>query len=319
MDPFKTPPPHFAKPSSAERFIRMSKQQVLKLFQNIEFEEIFIPAQSATEHPDDTLSFLEAVGKAFIAILIQSYPKKSSPKKLLQISDTQSQESPIPNRVTPPTADTLAGGTVTTITRPGEDLRSTMRNAAIASIMAKPGSISRFQFHILTLDDHIAPVQAITPPSFLPESEPSTFRYRSDVEELLQDEINRLSESSHDPYTIMSVSTAPDGCNHPYVYLEAVVKMISGQQIHPAFKNDKYTIKKFALIDSGADVCIICDDILGIQLEKPQGVYFAFKYIASALYETKHLDLSASRGLKWMLSPKLFLAIHCRITVLVWI
>lgn len=44
-----------------------------------------------------------------------------------------------------------------------------------------------------------------------------------------------------------------------------------------AFQTFTYTTEKLALLDSGADFCIVCDDVLGVQLEKPQGVYFAFK------------------------------------------
>jgi len=45
------------------------------------------------------------------------------------------------------------------------------------------------------------------------------------------------------------------------------------------FEKDTYPLSRFALFDTGADICIICDDVLGVQLEKPHGVFFAFKYV----------------------------------------
>jgi len=52
-----------------------------------------------------------------------------------------------------------------------------------------------------------------------------------------------------------------------------------------------YTKENFALLDSGADICIVCDDVLGVKLDKPQGVYFAFKYFSSPFTKS---DLGAS-------------------------
>src|SRR5271163_3611605 len=89
MDPFKTTPPRFSTPlpNPMEDLIRISKRQLLNLFQSIDFEEIVIPRHSATENTDDTRWFVETVGKAFVSMLVEHYPKKTSPKKLLNLSD----------------------------------------------------------------------------------------------------------------------------------------------------------------------------------------------------------------------------------------
>ena len=196
MNPFKMPPPRFATPISVDDFIHISKEQLLNLFRSIEFDEIVIPRASATEHHDDKRWFLETVGKAFMSMLIEHYPKKTSPKKLLHTSYAPVHESPTPTRVTRATAIGLPGETMSTMTASAttaEDSRSVMYQIAIASIMARPSGMLCPSF-ILTLDNHIAPVRPITPPPIPPESDPFTFRPRPTVLVSLRGEINQLSK-----------------------------------------------------------------------------------------------------------------------------
>src|SRR5271156_1773066 len=108
MDPFTTPPPRSSRPLSTQGLIHISKQRLMTLFQSINFEEIVIPSQSTTGYPEDTISFLEAVGRAFVSTLIEHYPRHSSPKKLLETSAAQNQESPTPMHATPPTSQLLS-------------------------------------------------------------------------------------------------------------------------------------------------------------------------------------------------------------------
>lgn len=117
MDPLKTPPPRFSMPIPVDDAIHISKGQLLNLFESIEFEEIVIPRNSATEHDHDTARFLETVGKAFVSMLIEHHLKKISPKKLLQTSYAPAQETPTSMHVTPATAIALPRETMSTICR----------------------------------------------------------------------------------------------------------------------------------------------------------------------------------------------------------
>lgn len=200
-------------PTPVDDAIHISKEQLLNLFESIEFEEIVIPRNSATEHDDDTAWFLETVGKAFVSMLIEHYPKKTSPKKLLQTSAT---------------AIALPRETMSTMTAPAttaEDSRSAMHQIAIASIMARSSGMLCLSF-ILTLDNHIATVRPITPPPIPLESDPYTFRSRPGVLESLRDEINQLSKSTQEPYTVVSMATALSDSNHPYDYVKFQVKVV---------------------------------------------------------------------------------------------
>jgi hypothetical protein len=49
-------------------------------------------------------------------------------------------------------------------------------------------------------------------------------------------------------------------------------------------------MEPFALFDTGAGVCIIYDDVLGVQLDEPRGVFFAFKYISLPLTQSEHIN-----------------------------
>ena len=302
MNPFKTPPPRFATPIPGDDAIHISKGQLLNLFESIEFEEIVIPRNSATEHDDDTRWFLETVGKAFLSVLIEHYPKKTSPKKLLH-TYAPVHKTPTPTRVTPTTAVALPRETMSTVTAPAttvEESRSAMHQIAIASIMARTSGMMCLSF-ILTLEDHITPMRSITPPP-IPESDPYTFRSRPSVLESLRDEINQLSTSNQDPYIVVSMATALSESNHPHVYVKFQVKIVPDDNgsMPSAFQTDTYTKENFALLDSGADSFIVCDDVLGVKLDKPQGVYFAFKSISLAISQNLNrvLGLSTSKDLK---------------------
>jgi hypothetical protein len=157
-------------------------------------------------------------------MLIEQYPKKTSPKKLFHTSYAPAHETPTSTRVTPATAIALPKETMSTMTAPAttaEDSRSAMhmRRVAIASIMARPSGMLCLSY-ILTLDNHIAPVRPITPPPIPPESDPYTFRSRPMVLESLRGEINQLSKSNQQPYTVVSMATALSDSNHPYVYVK---------------------------------------------------------------------------------------------------
>ena len=289
MDPFATPPPRrSSRPLSTQGLLHISKQRLMALFQSIHFDEIVIPRHCATEYPDDTISFLQAVGNAFVSTLIQHYPRHSSPKKLLEASVTQDPESPTPMHAAPPASESLFARQIhdddrppdASAARPKEDLKTTMRRMAVASIMARQSGMSHPHNLILTQDDHIAPMRPMTPPPINPDPRPYTFRSRPAVLESLRDEIHRLSESTEDPYTITSVGTALDNSNHQYVYVKADVTIIPDQtgRISTLFEKDTYRLERFAMFDTGADVCIICDDVLEVRLEKPLGVLFSFMY-----------------------------------------
>jgi hypothetical protein len=98
------------------------------------------------------------------------------------------------------------------------------------------------------------------------------------------------------------MATALSESNHPYVYVKFQVKIVPDDNgsMPSAFQTDTYTKENFALLDSGADSFIVCDDVLGVKLDKPQGVYFAFKSISLAISQNLNrvLGLSTSKDLK---------------------
>lgn len=84
-----------------------------------------------------------------------------------------------------------------------------MRRMAITSLMAKRSRILHSDNFILT-QDHIAPSRPITPSPISPEPGPYTFGSRPEVIESLRDDLERLSQSKMQPYTIVSLSTPLD-------------------------------------------------------------------------------------------------------------
>lgn len=47
------------------------------------------------------------------------------------------------------------------------------------------------------------------------------------------------------------------------------------------FDRDTYSITKLALFNTGSDICVVCDDVLSVELEESQGVLMTFKYISA--------------------------------------
>ena len=138
----------------------------------------------------------------------------------------------------------------------------------------------------LTRTDPIAP----PPRSFTPlhitwdHPRPNFRDVSADVEEQRRKALEKL-DLTQDPYHITRHERKADS-GHPYILIRGEIQAHRDDDgnLTSGFAKEFYDADGLALLDTGAECCVVCAEFLGLEFNERKRVYFNFEYILRSFH-----------------------------------
>ena len=279
--------------------MRLSKKAIIELIEKIPFDEISVPQWVANNDQHSTAIFFETIGLALVDVLISHSPPKTSPQKLFSLSAPfetlqQEQDTPTKPRVketkqTPsaPTFQTIHSNRVGIPQTEGRDVSKfrilpsidSQRRQALQAMVDDSERNSTFKRTLTPLDPIAPPPRSLTPLQMAwDHPRPDFHNIPPYVEDKRQQALEKL-DLAKDPY-ITRLERKADS-RHPYVLIRGEIQAPRDDEgnLMGGFVKECNDADGLALVDTGAECCVVCAEFLGLEFNERRRAFFNFEYI----------------------------------------
>lgn len=313
-DPFSTPvAPSTSLIPTVDNYVCISKSAIVRLIKRIPFENIYLPRSVVTDDESTTVNFIEEMTKELSKALITHSPPRTSPKKLISSSfsgiDMQSapqeQDTPTKPRYKaeePSSSKFFTGLTPETQfhsipqeighSEHDEEAVRMRKQEAIKQINEEMESErlgnSTFIAMTLTYSGSKVPIQRAIPPPPHPiiwDHPPPDFQNEDPELVAKRRAAVKLINLEEDPYYIARLARKGNQ-RHPLVWIRGTVHACPDDEgkLPRGFDREYYHVEGLAMVDTGnGDLTTICQEFLGIQLDRRAAVDLKFEYLPPSL------------------------------------